>query len=153
MNEVTKWDGKPRYMWVWDNNENKKVKAYVICILTEEEMNEGEALYPVRTVGTTYEHCAEIEEKSTRLTNYELSQLLKCFGVEWYPTNVYIHNDVLYECKNANKEVPTNIKIHYKQGEWEEPTRETVWKWWCKESPDSDIARFVSFIGWGEDKE
>lgn len=83
MEEVKEWNGKPRWMWVWDAVEECKKKDYVICILTESEMKECEALYPVKTIISNYSHCAEIEEepkKKTRLTNYELSQLLKCLG-------------------------------------------------------------------------
>lgn len=133
MKEVTEWN-KPRWMWCWDSCEEHKVKRYVVCVLTEEEMRECDTSYPVRTKINCYKHCAEIEEETTRLTNYELSQLLKCLGVE----------------KTQNK-CHDEIKIRYKQGEWEEPTRETVWKWWGEETPDSDIVKFVSFIGW--DKE
>lgn len=99
MKEVKEWNGKPRWMWVWDAVEECKKKDYVICILTESEMKECEALYPVKTIISNYSHCAEIEE------------------------------------------VPKDHTIRYKQGEWEEPTKETVWKWWGEETPDSDIAR------------
>lgn len=154
MKEVIKWDNKPRWMWCWDNDERDVRKGYVVYILSEEEMNATCTSYPVIMVGSSFKHCAEIiEEETTRLTCYELSQLLKCFGVEWCPKNTYIHNDISYECKDANEEVHTDFQIRYKQGEWEEPTRETVLKWWSRESSDSDISRFVSFFGWGEDKE
>lgn len=82
------------------------------------------------------------------MTNYELSQLLKCLGVEFYDNGSYSYNDKLYKIREENEEVPKDHTIRYKQGEWEEPTRETVWKWWGEETPDSDIARFISFIGW-----
>lgn len=35
MKEVKEWNGKPRWMWVWDAVEECKKKDYVICILTE----------------------------------------------------------------------------------------------------------------------
>lgn len=144
MKEVKEWNGKPRWMWVWDAVEECKKKDYVICILTESEMKECEALYPVKTIISNYSHCAEIEEepkKKTRLTNYELSQLLKCLGVEFYDNGSYSYNDKLYKIREENEEVPKDHTIRYKQGEWEEPTKETVWKWWGEETPDSDIAR------------
>lgn len=152
MKEVTEWDNKPRWMWCWDNKENDKLKRYVVCILTEEEMKNAGINAPIRTTVSSYFHCAEIEEetkKETQLTYYELSQLLKCFGVEYYIDDDYIYSYTMYE--NKNKEVPEGYKIRYKQGEWEEPTRETVWKWWEDETPNSDIAKIVSFLGW--DKE
>lgn len=134
MKEVKEWNGKPRWMWVWDNNEECKHRAYVIYILTAKEEEEFDTL-PVITPDSCYKHCAEIEEETTRLTHYELSQLAKCLGVE-----------VLG--------IPSAYKIRYRQGEWEEPTRETVMKWVeekVKPSELADIVRFVSFIGW--DKE
>lgn len=156
MKEVKEWNGKPRWMWVWDYEENKKVKDYVLCILTEEEMKESGAVYPVRAIENNYEHCTEIEEetmKETRLTNYELAQLLKCFGVEFYDYGSYSYNDKLYKIGEENVEVPEDHKIRYKQGEWEEPTRETVLKWWSRDGSYGDIARFVAFIGWEINKE
>lgn len=156
MKEVTKWNGKPRWMWVWDDNENNKTKKYVVSILSEKETREANIYCPVMVVGYYYKHCAEIEEESTRLTLYELSQLLKCFGVDCtWGTKRRIFNNVDPSAEEESKELleDYNYKIRYKGGEWEEPTRETVFKWWCRESPDSDIARFVSFIGWDIDKE
>lgn len=147
----------PRMMWVWDNDENRKSKEKVVYISEIDELDKVLSVYQSGDVifSVWRKHCAEIKEetkKETRLTNYEVSQLLKCFGVEWWCTNVYVHSDMMYECKDANKGISTkNIQIRYKQGEWEEPTRETVWKWWGEETPDSDISRFVSFMDW--DKE
>lgn len=155
MKEVTEWNGKSRYMWVWNDGEIKsKEKVVYISELDEQERVLSVYQDNNKIFSMWYEHCAEIEEetkKETRLTNYELNQLLKCFGVECYANNTYIYNDTMYECENENKEVLINYKIRYKQGEWEEPTRETVWKWWGEELPSSDIADFVTFLDW--DKE
>ena len=121
MKEVTEWKGKPRYMWCWDDNEDKKCKRYkryVVYILTEEEMKECGTNYPVRIVGGCCKHCAEIKEetmKETRLTNYELSQLMKCFGVEFYDNGSYSYNDKLYKIGEENEEVPKDHKIRYKR--------------------------------------
>lgn len=153
MKEVTEWNGKPRYMWCWNLTKADKVKAYVVYILSEEEKTKvGSANYPVCSSFGSYMSCAEIEEETTRLTYYELSQLLKCFGVSdtWGCMRSY-HNCINPIVEEEYKKLPEDYKIRYKQGEWEEPTRETVWKWWGDELPDSDIARFISFIGW--DKE
>lgn len=148
MKEVTEWDNKPRWMWVWDDDEKGKEKRYVTCILTEEEMKEAEAEYPVCAYNLNYKHCAEIEEETTRLTNYELSQLLKCFGVECSTIGkVTVQNFFIYEQSKDNNNA-LNTFIRYKQGEWEKSTRETVWKWWDGEIPGSDITRFVSFMDW-----
>lgn len=156
MKEVTKWNGKPRWMWVWDDDEEtKRLKEYVLCILTEKEMEETEALYPVRAVNNNFEHCAEIEEESkkeTRLTLYELSQLLKCFGVNYsLGSNTDCYNNLGLLVEKENNELTDSYKIRYKQGEWEEPTRETVLKWWKAETPAADLDRFISVMGWSKD--
>lgn len=154
MKEVTEWNGHPRLMWVWDRDVRNKYEEYTVCILTEKELKEADTIYPVITSRGVYSHCAEIEEepkKETRLTNYEVGQLLKCFGVDLNYDNGEVYNNKAYLVKNENEEISEDYKIRYKQGKWEEPTRETVLKWWCRESSDSDIARFVSSFGWGED--
>lgn len=158
MKEVTEWDNRPRWMWVWDDNENDKHEEYVICILTEEEMKKGDVKFPVCAYSLNYKHCAEIEEepkKETRLTKYELSQLLKCFGVfyTWGTKRCY-ENSIYFDSVDKDEEVPEDYKICYEQCELEEPTRETVWKWYDNDEYDTDIGRFVDFIGWGKkDKE
>lgn len=152
MKEVTEWNGKPRWMWCWFDNENDKRKGYVVHILTKEEMMETDTSYPVMTTDCGFLHCAEIEEDKTRLNNYELSQLVKCFGVEFsYGSEVVNNNGMSYRNDEAYESVPESYKIRYKQDVWEEPTIETVWIWRVDETPDSDIARFISFMGW--DKE
>ena len=93
----------------------------------------------------------ETEEHS--LTYYELSQLLKCFGVEYFYDREVTHNILSYVAIDTNKALSDGYKIRYKCGEWMPATRETVWKWWGEEVPNSDIARYVSFMGWDEDKE
>lgn len=151
MEEVTTWNGHPRWMWVWDDDEDNKHKECVICILSTNEMAECGTSFPVRVLHYGYKHCAEIEEE-TRLTNYELSQLLKCFGVEGrFKDCSEWHGEYGYNDGTEENECPSDIIIRYKQGEWEEATRETVWKWWGDETPDSDIAKFISFLNW--DKE
>lgn len=88
------------------------------------------------------------------MTDYELSQLLKCFGVDYtWGCMTSCHNSINPMLVKEGEKIPEGYKIRYRQGEWEEPTRETVLKWWEEETPDSDISRFVSFFGWGEDKE
>ena len=58
MKEVTTWNNNPRMMWVWDYNEEKKVKRKVVYINTQNKY------YPVITVHVgytlSYKHCAEI---------------------------------------------------------------------------------------------
>ena len=81
MKEVTHEDWQknptPRMMWVWDDNEEEKVKRKVIYVIKE-----GSRYYAVRATtddDTTYEaykHCAEIE-KPRRMTNKEIAELKK----------------------------------------------------------------------------
>lgn len=156
MKEVTEWNGKPRWMWCWFNDENDKRKEYVVHILTKEEMMETDTSSPVMSTDCVFMHCAEIEEEETRLNNYEMGQLLKCFGVEWKcKCNAFTETSWSYTSEE-DREIPDleELKIRYKQGEWEEPTRETVLKW-CEESVNpsgfADIERFFSFIGWNEE--
>lgn len=160
MEEVTTWNNHPRWMWVWDDVENGKRKEYVVCILTKKEMFNGGTDCPIITVHSEYMHCAEIEEtpkketpkKETRLTYYELSQLLKCIGIEVSDySGRSVYNEWTYSIEKENEEILVNYKIRYRQGEWEKPTRETVWKWWGDETPGSDIAKFISFLGWNEE--
>lgn len=155
MKEVTHEDWmknpKPRWMWCWDSNEKIKGKGYVLCILTEKEMLETGTRYPVRTMsGSCYCHCAEIEEETTRLTHYELSQLVKCFGVDYGLGNLAVSYNCVYpSVKLENESLSEDFVIRYRQGEWMPATRETVLKWYGENS-GSDIARFVEFIGWGK---
>lgn len=62
MKEVTKWNGKPRWMLCWDTENGTKVTEFVLCILTEEEMDKADTDYPVRALKGFFKHCAEIEE-------------------------------------------------------------------------------------------
>lgn len=92
MKEVTHEDWmknpKPRYMWVWDYEENNKHKEFVLCVLSEEERIEVATEYPVRTISDSscYFHCAELveepKEKTKRpCTREELIEMLKKQGL------------------------------------------------------------------------
>lgn len=81
MKEVTEWNGKPRWMWCWDN-EGCKEKHYVVCVLAKEQMKEVSTAYPVCTCdAVSYKHCAEIEEEKRPCTREELIEMLKKQGV------------------------------------------------------------------------
>lgn len=80
MKEVTVWNNKPRMMWCWDEDESRKLKKYVVHILSEEELEEGKAKFPVCAYGDYYQHCAEIEEKRP-CTREELLEMLKKQGL------------------------------------------------------------------------
>ena len=127
MKEVTYEDWQknptPRMMWVWDEDEELKVKRKVIYVLKE-----GPCMYPVRVTtndDTDYEayiHCAEIG-KQRRMTNKELSRWLR-----EKPTReriltfdgciCSIHN---YNEKCESEEVRKGIRIREDDGEWQEP--------------------------------
>lgn len=155
MKEITSEDWvknpTPRMMWVWDDDEQDKNKEMVVYIKNNDQVS-----YPVVTACDdscytgAYAHCAEItEEEGTPLNDYELGQLFRCMGVEWKQMGSAFINEMWSYVEGKEEELPISdsVKIRYKQGAWEEPTRETVLKW---ESWNSDIARFVSFMGWRE---
>lgn len=101
MKEVTEWNGKPRWMWVWDSDENLKGKVYVVCILTEEEMLETGRDYPVRALDSAFKHCAEIEEPTKRpCTKEELVEMLKKQGLP-----MLMSGGVLYTIENIQNVV------------------------------------------------
>lgn len=93
MKEVTEWNGKPRWMWVWNSAEKYKDKDYVTCILTKEQMNESNARFPVSAVENNYLHCAEIEEYAEEYATEDLpdgytkinytKKLIYIDGVKW----------------------------------------------------------------------
>lgn len=37
MKEVTEWNGKPRLMWCWDDNEDNGYEDFVVYIVTGKE--------------------------------------------------------------------------------------------------------------------
>lgn len=87
------------------------------------------------------------------LTYYELSQLLKCFGVDLYNSKeMFLNNTIIgYVVTDENEVLSDGYKIRYKCGEWMPATRETIMKWW-QEDCSNDIPRFISFMGWFEKK-
>lgn len=59
MKEVKEWNGKTRKMLVWNKEEDVHT-AFVVCILSADEMKEGETFFPVRAVFGCYRHCRGI---------------------------------------------------------------------------------------------
>lgn len=154
MKEITREDWiespTPRMMWVWDDFESQKEKHLVIHCFTKEgarcsflaENDDGLTV-------TYWMHCAEIteDEGGTPLNDYELGQLFRCMGVEWKMLGSVFINEMwdYVEGKEDELPIPDSVKIRYRRGEWEEPTRETVRKW---ATLNSDFVRFISFMGW-----
>lgn len=129
MKEVTEWNGKPRMMWVWNDNTDEKQKEKVIYICSGNYLK-----YNVMTVienddYETFQHCAEIEEpKKRRMTNQELCWWL-LDGVkegkhrEWkleLEIDPTVRSTMNYSEDQANNPVK-NILIRENGGEWHEP--------------------------------
>lgn len=99
MKEVTEWDGKPRWMWVWDDREYDKKKQFVVYILTKEDMKLCGAKFPVKCgAGMGYTHCAEIEEEKRPCTGEELLEMLKKQGLPFLQRRKAVFNLVAVAC-------------------------------------------------------
>lgn len=71
MKEVIKWDNNPREMWVWDEDEEYRVKHKVVYIMTPGEVERFKASYTKHNIfpvialdkdycDVRYMHCAEL---------------------------------------------------------------------------------------------
>lgn len=126
MKEVTYEDWlknpTPRSMWVWDEDEELKVKRKVIYVLKDGVYTSPVLVVVDECMYETFRHCAEIE-KQRRMTNKELSRWLR-----EKPTReristfdgciCSIHN---YNEKCESEEVRKGIRIRENDGEWREP--------------------------------
>ena len=125
MKEVTYEDWlknpTPRSMWVWDEDEELKVKRKVIYVLKDGVYTSPVLVVVDECMYETFRHCAEIE-KQRRMTNKELSWWLsekphrerKFAGTNVYSYYVYVENE-------QDEEVPEDIRIRENGGEWREP--------------------------------
>ena len=129
MKEVTYEDWlknpTPRSMWVWDEDEELKVKRKVIYVLKDGVYTSPVLVVVDECMYETFRHCAEIG-KQRRMTNKELARWLR-----EKPTRecthrndsdyrlVYSINTYLEIC--ANEEVDDCILIREDNGEWREP--------------------------------
>ena len=129
MKEVTYEDWQknatPRMMWVWDVNEEDKVRRKVVYVIKR-----GSCDYPIRTTKDddtdyeAYKHCAEIE-KQRRMTNRELSRWLREKPTREYKrlksdeAIVLCHHN--YTDRTANEEVDGLILIREDDSDWREP--------------------------------
>ena len=131
MKEVTyeEWQKNPtvRMMWVWDDDEEKKVQRKVIYIIDKQITYRVIALIESELSTESFMHCAEIEEpKTRRMTNKELSRWLREKPTREckYLTSDYICGAFEYrECKQ-DEEVHADIRIREDYGEWKEPLME-----------------------------
>lgn len=128
MKEVTYEDWQknptPRMMLVWDNNPDKAIKRKVIYFSGKSVLCPVISLTEDETVGTRFEHCAEIEiEKQRRMTNKELARWLRekptreCkWAFDGCICSVHIYNE-----KAANDKVHKDIYIRENDSDWREP--------------------------------
>lgn len=126
MKEVTYEDWlknpTPRPMWVWDEDEELKVKRKVIYVLKDGVYTSPVLVVVDECMYETFHHCAEIE-KQRRMTNKELSRWLREKPTReriWTFDGCIcsIHN---YNEKCESEEVRKGIRIRENDGEWREP--------------------------------
>lgn len=126
MKEVTYEDWQknptPRSMWVWDEDEELKVKRKVIYVLKDGVYTSPVLVVVDECVYESFRHCAEIE-KQRRMTNKELSRWLREKPTReriWTFDGCIcsIHN---YNEKCESEEVRKGIRIREDDGEWREP--------------------------------
>lgn len=121
MKEVTKWNNRPRYMWCWDEDWDRKEKLFVVGI----ENNNVQFPVMVFEAGANellrYAHCAELES-CKRMTYKQLSRWLRKGKTrEWKGGSGYIFTYLTYTENESNEEVSSFIRIRENDGEWREP--------------------------------
>lgn len=107
----------------------------------------------------TEEPSEQKEATEHPLTNYELAQLLKCFGVEGkFKDYSEWHGEYGYKDGTEKNDCPNDIIIRYKCGEWMPATRETVMKWYDDDqkllkscSSYSSLCCIILFMGWNKE--
>lgn len=123
MKEVTKWDGKPREMWVWNHEESKR-KLLVLYIFPNTD-RKNRVVAVVKDVVMEFMHCAEIEECSKRcMTFKELFLWLSARPLRQvlYPLTDIVSNQVSYNLKDEDEQIPSNWMIRENMSdEWHEP--------------------------------
>lgn len=126
MKEITYEDWQknptPRLMWVWDEDEELKVKRKVIYVLKDGVYTSPVLVVVDECIYETFRHCAEIENQR-RMTNKELSRWLREKPTReriWTFDGCIcsIHN---YNEKCESEEVRKGIRIRENDGEWQEP--------------------------------
>ena len=127
MKEVTYEDWlknpTPRPMWVWDEDEELKVKRKVIYILKDGVYTSPVLVVVDEYMYETFRHCAEIE-KQRRMTNKELSWWLSEKPHRELKMSNYIYHDYDYKENEQDAEVTDLVLIRENDSEWREPTIE-----------------------------
>lgn len=131
--EVTAWDNRPRYMWVWDNaNRSDMEKAFVFFRMPE-YVNAVFPVYARTEDGTGYDrfkHCADILQKpdklAHRLTYRELALWLsEKPDREWkYNDSTTVRGFFSYEEGEEDKPVPYTIYVREGDSNWRMPVKE-----------------------------
>ena len=128
MKEVTYEDWlknpTPRSMWVWDEDEELKVKRKVIYVLKDGVYTSPVLVVVDECVYETFRHCAEIE-KQRRMTNKELSRWLREKPTREFKysssISCSVHSTYTYNEDDGEEEVSKDVVIREDDGEWREP--------------------------------
>ena len=126
MKEVTYEDWQknptPRMMYIWDEDEELKVKRKVSYVLKDSVYTAPVLVVVDECMYETFRHCAEIE-KQRRMTNKELSRWLR-----ENPTREckQINDGLIYSSYNyvescEDEEVDDCVLIRENNSEWREP--------------------------------
>lgn len=125
--EVTLWDNRPRYMWVWDNaNRSDMEKAFVFFRMPE-YVNAVFPVYARTEDGTGYnrfKHCADIlqepDKLTRRLTYRELALWLNAKpDREWkYKDSSTIRSYISYEEYEENEQVNEALIVREGDSPW-----------------------------------
>ena len=145
MKEVTYEDWlknpTPRSMWVWDEDEELKVKRKVIYILKDGVYTSPVLVVVDECMYETFRHCAEIE-KQRQMTNKELFRWLRENPTREckYDGDSYVYvNECMYETFRHYAEIGKQRRMTNKElSRWlrENTTREC--KWINKDLSNSD---------------
>lgn len=124
MKEVTyeKWQKNPtpREMWVWDEDEELKVKRKVIYVLKDGVYTSPVLVVVDECMYETFRHCAEIG-KQRRMTNKELAWWLSEKPHRELKMGDYIYHDYDYKEREQDAEVEDLVLIREDDGKWQEP--------------------------------
>ena len=112
----------PRSMWVWDEDEELKVKRKVIYVLKDGVYTSPVLVVVDECMYETFRHCAEIER---RMTNKELSRWLREKPTREFKysssISCSVHSTYTYNEDNGEEEVSKDVVIRENDGEWREP--------------------------------
>lgn len=134
MKEVKEWDGNPREMRVWDDDEEER--AIVVFIKPDFDSH----YYPVVAWHKdydgvlSYKHCAEIEEDERPMTHKELARWLREKPNREYKygdyENVNVHSVFVYGLLMEDEPVDKKIYVREGDGEWKKPLKSLLDENW-----------------------